>query len=368
MDRTFRQAVTVVVALIGLGLVLGNQTAWAQWGFLSQLGSDKAGAYLVIATVGAGVIGYGLSPWVARETGKLVARFEQRLQRTPPADLMAGAIGLIVGLLVAFLVGQPLAAFGILGNLLRVAITVVMAYVGIRVAARKKEELLRPSAWLPKLQKASGRPEGARPKVLDTSVIIDGRIADICETGFLEGPLVIPAFVLEELRHIADSPDVLKRNRGRRGLDVLNRIQKELHMPVQVYEKDVDPHQEVDTRLLKVTKLLDGKVVTNDFNLNKVAELQGLPVLNINDLANAVKPVVLPGEDMAVQIIKEGKEAGQGVGYLDDGTMIVVDGGKKCVGQTVSVLVTSVLQTAAGRMIFAKLKAATLSAAANEAP
>jgi uncharacterized protein YacL len=368
VDRTLRQAVALVVALIGLGLVLGNRSAWIHWSFLSQLGGNRPGAYLVIGTVAAGAIGYVFSPWVARETGRLVARLEQLLQRTPPADLMAGAIGLIVGLLVAFLVGQPLAAFGILGNLLRVAITIVLAYVGIRVAARKQDELLRPSAWLPKLQKSQTRSEGARPKVLDTSVIIDGRIADICETGFLEGPLVIPAFVLEELRHIADSPDVLKRNRGRRGLDVLNRIQKELHMPVQVYEKDIEPQLEVDSRLLKVTKLLDGKVVTNDFNLNKVAELQGLPVLNINDLANAVKPVVLPGEDMVVQVIKEGKEVGQGVGYLDDGTMIVVDGGKKYVGQTVSVMVTSVLQTAAGRMIFAKLKAAQLSAAANESP
>jgi uncharacterized protein YacL len=176
---------------------------------------------------------------------------------------------------------------------------------------------------------------------------------------------VIPNFVLEELRHIADSADVLKRNRGRRGLDILNRIQKEVNIPVQVYEKDVDPGAEVDSKLLKLAKLLDGKVVTNDFNLNKVAELQGLPVLNINELANAVKPVVLPGEEMVVQVIKDGKEVGQGVGYLDDGTMIVVDGGRKHIGQTVGVLVTSVLQTAAGRMIFAKLKP-TLSTASGD--
>ena len=171
----------------------------------------------------------------------------------------------------------------------------------------------------------------------------------------MEGPIVIPGFVLEELRHIADSSDLLKRNRGRRGLDVLNRIQKELAMPVQVIEKDYDDIAEVDSKLVRLAKEMSGKVVTNDYNLNKVAELQGVPVLNINELANAVKPVVLPGEEMVANVIKEGKESGQGVAYLDDGTMIVIDGGKKFVGETVHVMVTSVLQTAAGRMIFAKL-------------
>ena len=197
----------------------------------------------------------------------------------------------------------------------------------------------------------------SRPKILDTSVIIDGRIFDICKTGFVEGPLVIPAFVLEELRHIADSSDALKRNRGRRGLDILNQIQKELDIPVRIYEKDIDDVQEVDSKLLKLGQILKGMVITNDYNLNKVAEFQGVPVLNINELANALKPVVLPGEEMLVQVIKDGKEMGQGIAYLDDGTMIVVDGGKKYVGESIDVLVTSVLQTAAGRMIFAKPKA-----------
>ena len=202
-----------------------------------------------------------------------------------------------------------------------------------------------------------GRQEaGSAPKILDTSVIIDGRIADICKSGFIEGDLVIPGFVLEELRHIADSSDLLKRNRGRRGLDILNKIQKELEFKVQICERDYDDIAEVDSKLVRLAQDMKGKILTNDFNLNKVAELQGVTVLNINELANAVKPVVLPGEEMEVHVIKNGKEAGQGVAYLDDGTMIVVDGGKRHIGETIGVLVTSVLQTAAGRMIFAKPK------------
>ena len=208
-------------------------------------------------------------------------------------------------------------------------------------------------------EKQAAKVESAmQPKILDTSVIIDGRIADICKTGFIEGPLIIPAFVLEELRHIADSSDALKRNRGRRGLDILNRIQKELDINVEIVEKDFEELTEVDTKLLKLAQYMNGKVITNDYNLNKVAEFQRVPVLNINELANAVKPVVLPGEEMIVQVIKDGKEFGQGVAYLDDGTMIVVDGGKRYIGDTIEVVVTSVLQTAAGRMIFVKPKSA----------
>ena len=188
-------------------------------------------------------------------------------------------------------------------------------------------------------------------------MIIDGRIADICRTQFIEGILVVPAFVLEELQHIADSSDVLKRNRGRRGLDILNKMQKEPNVNVKIYDRDFDEVAEVDTKLVRLAKALGGKIVTNDYNLNKVAELQGVAVLNINELANAVKPIVLPGEEMVVHVIKDGKEQGQGVAYLDDGTMIVVDGGRRYIGEDIGVMVTSVLQTAAGRMIFAKPKA-----------
>ena len=189
-------------------------------------------------------------------------------------------------------------------------------------------------------------------------VIIDGRILDILQTGFIEGKIIIPTFVLEELRHIADSADSLKRNRGRRGLDILNEIQKQLAVPVEIKEFTTPQFMEVDSMLLKMAENMDAFVVTNDFNLNKVAEFQGVRVLNINELANAIKPVVLPGEEMKVTIIKSGKEAGQGVGYLNDGTMIVVDGGSRHIGETKTVIVTSVLQTAAGRMIFTKMVAA----------
>ncbi|NMP22162.1 PIN/TRAM domain-containing protein [Sulfobacillus harzensis] len=355
MDRILRQVLTAVGALVGLGVVLRNHTAWSAWPMLHAIGHAREGVLIAAGLVAGGLVGYLVGPILVAWATRAVVWVESRLQHTPTQDLLSGSIGLIVGLVIAFLVGTDLSGLGPFGTILRVAITIGFGYVGLRVSIRRKDDIMRPQSWLPARMKHRNGPESIKPKILDTSVIIDGRIADICQSGFLEGPLVIPAFVLEELRHIADSADVLKRNRGRRGLDILNRIQKEQNS-VQIYEREVDPNMEVDSKLLKLAKILDGKVVTNDFNLNKVAELQGVPVLNINELANAVKPVVLPGEEMVVHIIKDGKESGQGIGYLDDGTMIVVDGGRKFIGQTVAVLVTSVLQTAAGRMIFAKLK------------
>lgn len=364
MDRILRQVLTAVGALIGLGVALQNRTALRTWSLLHALGHTQVGVLAAVGLLVGGLVGYVLGPILVTWASRAAAWGESRLQRTPTQDLLSGSIGLIVGLVIAFLVGTDLSGLGPWGTILRVAITIGFGYVGLRVSIRRKDDIMRPQSWLPARMKHRNSPEAVKPKILDTSVIIDGRIADICQSGFLEGPLIIPAFVLEELRHIADSADVLKRNRGRRGLDILNRIQKEQNS-VQIYEREVDPNMEVDSKLLKLAKILDGKVVTNDFNLNKVAELQGVPVLNINELANAVKPVVLPGEEMVVHIIKDGKESGQGIGYLDDGTMIVVDGGRKYIGQTVAVLVTSVLQTAAGRMIFAKLKSAGMEAEAR---
>lgn len=275
----------------------------------------------------------------------------------PMNELTAGAAGLIGGLLLALLIYPSLAWLGKAGQLLEVGVTVILGYAGIRIGLNKQEELaaLWTSGRWSKVEVPDERGIEEH-KILDTSVIIDGRIADICKTGFIEGTIVIPEFVLEELQHIADSSDLLKRNRGRRGLDILNKIQKELEVKVLIYEGDFEEISEVDSKLVKLAKLLQGKVVTNDFNLNKVCELQGVSVLNINDLANAVKPVVLPGEEILVQVIKDGKEHGQGVAYLDDGTMIVVEGGREFIGTTMEVLVTSVLQTSAGRMIFAKPK------------
>lgn len=282
---------------------------------------------------------------------------EARMATIPAEDLFAGLCGLIVGLLVSVLLFPVMEKVDLFGALLPIGVTALLAYIGFRTGYSKKDDLI---GFFTKFGAGSPAMDGSKKpeehKILDTSVIIDGRIADICKTGFIEGTLVIPEFVLEELQHIADSSDLLKRNRGRRGLDILNKIQKELDVKVLIYEGDFEEISEVDSKLVRLAKLLRGKVITNDFNLNKVCELQGVSVLNINDLANAVKPVVLPGEEIVVQVIKDGKEYGQGVAYLDDGTMIVVEGGREFIGTTMEVMVTSVLQTSAGRMIFAKPK------------
>ncbi len=298
------------------------------------------------------------SPGIVNRMINVTKKIEDKLSEIPVVDIVYGSLGLIVGLLVAYLISSgPVQAIGINWLALSIAIAIyfIFSYLGISIAIKRREEI---STYFHSRKinkgKVSKDSTHSKPKVLDTSVIIDGRIYDICKTGFLDGPLVIPGFVLEELRHIADSSDALKRNRGRRGLDILNKIQKELDITVKINHKDYPEIMEVDTKLLKLSHDLSAKVITNDYNLNKVAEFEGVPVLNINDLANAVKPVVIPGEEMKVQVIKDGKEMGQGVAYLDDGTMIVVDGGKQYVGQTIGVLVTSVLQTSAGRMIFAK--------------
>lgn len=315
------------------------------------------GFYGLGALVGL-VAGLLLSPWIIRGSLLIISHSEQFIQRTPTYDLVMGSAGLILGLIIANLLGSMLTFLGMPGYIIWVLGTILLGYLGLSIGIKKREEMLGFFGSLTKFSKDKApKPEG-KPyyKILDTSVIIDGRIADLCESGFIEGTLLVPAFVLEELRHIADSSDLLKRNRGRRGLDILNRMRKNPSIKIQIYEnvKGLEEQTEVDTKLVKLSQRLGGKIMTNDYNLNKVAELHGVKVLNINELANAIKPIVLPGEEMTVQVVKDGKEAGQGVGYLDDGTMIVVDGGKKHIGHTINVVVTSVLQTAAGRMIFAK--------------
>ncbi|MGA9173385.1 MAG: PIN/TRAM domain-containing protein [Thermoactinomyces sp.] len=316
--------------------------------------------HYVGATLGALVM-FVATFWISNNVVKWIRWSEERLMKIPAVDGLFGLLGLIFGLVIAFLVQQPLTQLPIPGvnRVLPFIFSGLFGYLGFRVGYKKRDELI--SIFKLGRQNREGKNKKeekhfSEHKILDTSVIIDGRIADICRTGFLEGTLVIPSFVLEELQHIADSSDVLKRNRGRRGLDILNKIQKELNIKVLIYEGDFEEVQEVDSKLVKLAKVLSGKVVTNDFNLNKVCELQGVSVLNINDLANAVKPVVLPGEEINVQVIKDGKEHGQGVAYLDDGTMIVIEGGREYIGDQIDVLVTSVLQTSAGRMIFAKPK------------
>ncbi len=306
-----------------------------------------------------GIILFILAPKIIKAIKKLVQKLELELQKIPMTQVVIGTLGLIVGLLIAYLASQPFYKIEMpfLGVIISVLIYIVLGYLGMKFPVTKSEEIMKAISSLKKETKDKDQKKNKGsiyPKVLDTSVIIDGRIADICKTGFIEGPLVIPEFVLGELQSIADSSDGLKRNRGRRGLDILNKIQKELDIEVIIHEEKFPDVPEVDTKLLKLTQLLEGRIITNDYNLNKVAEVQGIEVLNINDLANAVKPVVLPGEEMEVQIIKSGKEAGQGLAYLDDGTMIVVESGRAYIGNTIGVLVTSVLQTSAGRMIFAK--------------
>ena len=307
-----------------------------------------------------GFILYFLSPGIIKYSIAFLKWTEGKLSEVPMPDIVSGSLGLVIGLFIAFLISDPISRLKLswVSVILTIFLYILFGYLGISIATKRRDELAGFSFFRRFGREKPHKDEetGSVPKVLDTSVIIDGRIFDICKTGFIEGPLIISSFVLEELRHIADSSDGLKRNRGRRGLDVLNRIQKELDIEVKIYEGDITDAAEVDTKLLKLGQMLNAKVITNDYNLNKVAEFQGVSVLNINELANAVKPVVLPGEEMVVQVIKDGKETGQGVAYLDDGTMIVVDGGKKHVGDTIGVTVTSVLQTAAGRMIFAKPK------------
>lgn len=286
---------------------------------------------------------------------------DKEISKYPQTDILLGSIGLIIGFVIAYLLGGLINSIPIVGGILTFITYGFLGYLGIKIALKSKDDLFnisRLSRLSPSIKEKSTKKEGKTipPKVLDTSVIIDGRIADICKTGFIEGKLIIPKFVLDELQHIADSSDDLKRVRGRRGLDILNIIQKELDIEVEISEAKFDDIPEVDSKLLKLAQVLGGKVVTNDYNLNKVAQFQGVEVLNINELANAIKPVAIPGEEMIVQVVKEGKEHSQGIAYLDDGTMIVVDGGKKHMGETIRVLVTSVLQTPAGRMIFGKPK------------
>ncbi|WP_066249342.1 PIN/TRAM domain-containing protein [Neobacillus drentensis] len=315
----------------------------------------------ITAVLGA-IIFYLITFWAVDYVFNFIKWAEDSLVKVPVTDVLFGSVGLIFGLLVAFLIGFALNAVQvpILNAVAPILLTILFGYMGFQVGFKKRDELL--GLFGNRSNKKKGTDEENDKevnhplKILDTSVIIDGRVADICQTGFLEGTIVIPQFVLEELQHIADSSDVLKRNRGRRGLDILNRIQKELAIKVEIYEGDFEEISEVDSKLVKLAKITNGILVTNDFNLNKVCELQNVSVLNINDLANAVKPVVLPGEELTVQVIKDGKEYHQGVAYLDDGTMIVVEEGREYIGKRIEVLVTSVLQTSAGRMIFAKPK------------
>ena len=384
LDRVLRFFITLFLAIAGgalldlaspvLTMYVGTEILKMEMGIVRiTMGSLIC---ILLGAVLGGLIGFLASPYFSRCLKRFSAGVEQQLGKMPIHDVIAGAIGLAIGLIIANLLGYSFAKIPIVGDYIPVIFSIVFGYLGITITIKKRQELTGLFDFVPRFMKdfakmkemragASQAPaetakavapkaEDKAYKLLDTSVIIDGRIADICDTGFIEGTLLIPVFVLEELQHIADSSDVLKRTRGRRGLDILQRIRQSTKVKVEITNVDFDDIAEVDSKLVRLGQQVGGKIITNDYNLNKVAQLRGVEVLNINELSNAVKPVVIPGETMHVTIVKAGKEPGQGVAYLDDGTMIVVENGYHHMNESITVEVTSALQTAAGRMIFAK--------------
>jgi uncharacterized protein YacL len=315
--------------------------------------NDGIAAILVTILVSA-LVGFIITPFLTTRPYRAV---QQRIKQTPATDLVAAITGLVLGLLIAVLLSFPLSLLpSPFREILPMIAAVIFGLLGMSTLINRRRDFAQLFAGrLPlRANEAPAALLDERSVLLDTSVIIDGRIADISRTGFLSGVMLVPRFVLNELQHIADSSDALRRNRGRRGLDILNRMQKDTARPLRVTDMDVDEVREVDDKLIALAKRLKCPVLTNDYNLNRVAEIQGVTVLNVNELANAVRLVFLPGESMRIEIIQEGKEVGQGVGYLDDGTMIVVEEGRRYIGATINVIVTKVLQTAAGRMIFAR--------------
>lgn len=366
IKRLLRALFTLLGAAIGLAFFTLSKFILVAMSVVPKgfgLSEGEEIGFAVACAIIFGILFFRIAPMLGKQSRKVARNIETDLQSVPADDIMSGTFGLILGLIIAYLISKIYDTFQFfyLNTVLTIITYLICAYLGVVIASKKGKELT-PFIMATKKVSSGGKGKSklgdACPKILDTSVIIDGRIADIMRTGFIEGNIVIPEFVLLELQHIADSSDSLKRNRGRRGLDILNKIQTEYG--IEIYntaaEKSLDEIPEVDVKLLKLAQIMNGKVVTNDFNLNKVALIKGVEVLNINELANTLKPVVLPGEDMSVFLVKEGKESNQAIAYLDDGTMIVVEDGRRYIGQTIAATVTSVLQTSAGRMIFAKPK------------
>jgi uncharacterized protein YacL len=354
--------VILYIRLLGaaLGGLLGVVLAISPWppantGLFDE--APNAGLLIGIWVIAWVVFGYSLLPYLTVVPAMWLFR---RVQELSTAEFVTAVVGLLLGLLMGVLVGLPLSNLDEpWGTWLPLAVSLFLGLGMIGLTVAKRGDLLLAAEAIGIVRRpddpAGSRPRSGEPQiVVDTSAIIDGRIAEIVESGFLYGTLLVPRFVLEELQHIADSSDTLRRNRGRRGLDILARMQKDSPTPVEIVEEDVPNVGEVDAKLIALAKGRGRAILTNDFNLNRVAELQGIRVLNINSLANAVKPAVLPGEELRVRVIQEGKEAGQGVGFLDDGTMIVVEGGSRFIDRDLDVSVTRVLQTVAGRMIFAQ--------------
>ncbi|GHU73810.1 PIN/TRAM domain-containing protein [Clostridia bacterium] len=347
---------TALIIAIGAGI-------YALVGFvLREMGRAWAGPDyyygFIPVTVGLLIVGWFIAKPLSRGTRAWIARLMMGLSELPVGQVLSAATGMSLGILLGLAVSLPFRLFlpPVAWAALSVLLYVTAGSIGGAFAYRRWREILNVTRRERSDFKNVAPTNAAMDKILDTSVIIDGRILDVLSTGFVEGVIVIPQFVLAELRHIADSPDPMRRNRGRRGLDILARIQRELAIPVEVDETNADNPEEVDAKLLKLAQTRGGAVVTNDFNLNKVASVTGVRVLNLNDLTNALKPALLPGEECTVQIVREGKEPNQGVGFLEDGTMIVVDNARRMIGERVEAVVTTALQTSAGRMIFARLK------------
>ena len=418
LDKVLRTIITLFLAIAGGALLKLASPLLAMYLSTELLNIDLGilqltAANLICILTGAllgGLGGWFVTPFLLGRLRKFTVFVEKQLGKMPTHDVIAGACGLAIGLIIANLLSYSFAKIPVVGDYIPVIFSIVLGYLGIHITIKKRRELAASFDFIPRVlkevlrsrereavnaeakkddkvdkiavDKAKAKPKLAvkevkevkpapKPvdlkksidkanleknyKLLDTNVIIDGRIADICRTGFLEGTLLIPVFVLEELQHIADSPDALRRVRGRRGLDVLQSIQDDQSkLKVEVMNIDFDDINGVDSKLVRLAQKVKGKIITNDFNLNKVAQLRGVEVLNINDLSNAVKAVVVPGETMRVQVVKDGREPGQGVAYLEDGTMIVIENGHRYLSRTISVEVTSALQTSAGRMIFAR--------------
>ena len=322
---------------------------------------------LIFGTLIGVIIGYLISSFILKQGLVIAKRLERILTHIPNQELIAGTIGLLFGLIIANLIGVAFNQVPIIGPYIPIILSAIFGYSGLKLMARKGPEMYYNyvQQWGGEGTKKTSRfkmfsthksdKASSTPKLLDTSVIIDGRIKELCNTGFIEGPLMVPLFVLNELQIISDSADATKRNRGRRGLDILKDMQDANKVAIEVVEDDYDDLTEVDSKLMRLALDKQWKLMTNDFNLNKVARVQGIEVLNLNELANVLKPALIAGESIRVQVMKEGKEVHQGVAYLDDGTMIVVEDGKPYVGQNVEVMVTSILQTSAGRMIFARV-------------
>ena len=363
LNKIFRGVLTLVGGVVGYALFMLTRFLVERNGsdFFKGLTQGKLALCMIVYVLIFAFIFFMIVPLINRQSKKMAKSLESDLQNTSSGEVVMGTVGLLIGLILAYLLSNlyGLIRLPYVPIILSIITYAMLAYTGAIIGRRQGLTFIN-SLNLGRMSRQGGGErkgkQASTPKILDTSVIIDGRILDIMETGFLEGPIVIPEFVLVELRHISDSSDSLKRNRGRRGLDVLNKIRDDYG--VEIYDtngdKSLEEIPEVDVKLLKLAQRMDGKVVTNDYNLNKVAGIKGVEVLNINELANALKPVVLPGEKMNLFLVKEGKNSGQALAYLDDGTMIVVEEGRKYIGKSTDVIVTSVLQTSAGRMIFAK--------------